>query len=154
MLVGLLHTHSALRWILLILLITILVKAFIGRGGDKAFTAQDRKITLFLLIASHLQLVIGMVQYFVSEYGAKYFENFTFGEIMKNKTMRFFAIEHLVTMLIAIVLITVANGVSKKQIDDTTKWNRLFWLYLAAFLLIMVGIPWPFREVGFGRGWF
>ena len=151
---GSLHLHSLLRWVMVGLLIFLTVRSFVGRSDGRAFTAQDRKMVLFLMISAHLQLLIGLYQYFVGAWGIKQFDNLSMGEVMKNATSRFFVVEHLVGMLIAIVLITMANSASKKAVEDKAKWNRLFWLLSIAFVLILVSVPWPFRAVGAGRAWF
>ena len=151
---GSLHLHSLLRWVMVGLLIFLTLRSFMGRSDGRAFTTQDRKMVLFLMISAHLQLLIGLYQYFVGTWGIKQFDSLSMGEVMKNPMSRFFAVEHLTTMLIAIVLITVANSASKKAVEDKAKWNRLFWLLSIAFVLIMVGVPWPFRVIGMGRSWF
>jgi hypothetical protein len=150
---GSLHLHSLLRWVMVGLMIFLLLRSFMGRKDGRAFTAQDRKMVLFLMISAHLQLLIGLYQYFTGNWGVKQLDNLSMGEVMKNATSRFFVVEHLVGMLIAIVLITMANSASKKAVADSAKWNRLFWLYTVAFLLILACVPWPFREIGAGRSW-
>ncbi len=151
---GLLHLHSTLRWILLVLLVVLLIRSIMGRSGNLPFNAQDRKLSLWLTITAHLQLLIGLYQYFSGAWGIKMLDNMAMGEVMKNKMARFFVIEHFVGMLAAIVLITIASAYTKKSVEDKVKWNRLASLYGIAFLLLMACIPWPFREVGFGRTWF
>ena len=71
---------------------------------------------------------------------------------MKDRVYRFYAVEHLVGMLIAIVLITIARRVSKKNISDGAKHKRTFWLILVALLIILVSVPWPFMA-GIARPW-
>lgn len=101
-----------------------------------------------MLIAAHTTLLIGLYQYFSKGPGYNLIQQYGFGEVMKDATMRFWAVEHITTMLIAIVLITIARGKAKKGV-----YGAASWLYLIALLLILAGIPWPFRE-GIGRPWF
>jgi threonine/homoserine efflux transporter RhtA len=75
-----------------------------------------------------------------------------FGELMKNKTTRFFIVEHPILMILAIVFITLGHGMAKKTVDDTTKYQKAFRYFLIALVLILVAVPWPFREVA--RPWF
>jgi cytochrome bd-type quinol oxidase subunit 1 len=154
MYMGINHLHSTLRWVILVLLVLLLIRAFAGRSGKRAFLPEDRKMTLWLTIATHLQLLIGLFQYFVGNWGVKLFDNMSMGEVMKNKMARFFSVEHFVGMLLVVILITIASAFSKKEMADQAKWSRLFNLYVIAFLLILALVPWPFREVGIGRGWF
>jgi len=78
--------------------------------------------------------------------------NLGFGDVMKDKVYRYFAIEHLTGMLIAIVLITIGRGAAKKNIPDLAKFKRSFWFFLVALVIILATVPWPFR-VGIGRPW-
>lgn len=139
MLTGLTHMHSLLRWVILILLIYTLIRSFQGKSGKEA---------KFLTITSHIMLLIGLAQWFLGSWGLKLIQNVGMGEIMKNASQRFFAVEHTFTMIIAIALITV-GGVSVRKGKSNAKW-----FYLIALILILMRIPWPFMEAGIARGWF
>jgi len=139
MLTGLTHMHSLLRWVILILLIYTLIRSFLGKAGKEA---------KFLTITSHIMLLIGLAQWFLGSWGLKLIQNVGMGEVMKNASQRFFAVEHTFTMIIAIALITV-GGVSVRKGKSNAKW-----FYLIALILILMRIPWPFMEAGIARGWF
>ena len=139
MLTGLTHMHSLLRWVILILLIYTLIRSFQGKAGKEA---------KFLTITSHIMLLIGLAQWFLGSWGLKLIQNVGMGEVMKNASQRFFAIEHTFTMIVAIALITV-GGVSVRKGKSNAKW-----FYLIALILILMRIPWPFMEAGIARGWF
>ena len=151
---GSIHLHSLLRWAIFILLLVLIYKAFSGRKGQRAFTEADRKMALFLLIFSHIQLVIGLYQWFTGGYGIHIFDSLSFSEVMKNRTFRFFSVEHSTGMIIAIALITIGYSKAKRAVTDAAKWNALYWPLFFALILLLVTIPWPFREVGAGRAWF
>src|SRR5579864_1058106 len=109
--------HSILRWILLILLLASIIKSFSGWQNKKAFTGGDRKIFLFTLITTHINFLVGLYLLFFGTFGIV--NGLPAGvELMKNKTLRFFWVEHPVMMLIAIVLITLGNGMAKKKVTD------------------------------------
>ena len=76
------------------------------------------------------------------------------GEVMKNPTDRFFAVEHLAGMLIAIILMHIGKALGKKDLPHRTKHRRTALFYVLALLIILASIPWPFREIGADRGWF
>lgn len=144
---GLVHLHNFLRWIILLLLLTAIVRHFTGMNGKKPYTDADRKNDLFLMITAHIQLLLGLIQWFVGDWGYKLVANAdSFGEIMRNPTMRFWTVEHNTGMLIAIVLITIGRGAGKKAIPDASKHKRAFWLFFFALILILASIPWPGRE--------
>ena len=100
------------------------------------------------MIAAHTTLLIGVYQWIVGAAGLHSIQEYGFGEVMKNSTSRFFAVEHFAGMLIGIILITIARGKAKIQ-----NFKAALWLYLIALIIILVSIPWPFRE-GIGRPWF
>lgn len=149
---GFLYLHSFLRWIILLLALIAIYKSYVGMTAGKPFTAGDKKTGLFLMIAAHTTLLIGLVQWIVGPWGLKNIENMGFGAVMKDPVARFYAVEHLTGMLIAIVLITIGRGVSKKDIPDVVKHKKTFWFFLVALIIILVSIPWPFR-VGIARPW-
>jgi formate/nitrite transporter FocA (FNT family) len=76
------------------------------------------------------------------------------GGIMKNPELRFFVVEHFLGMLIAIALVTIGHVKAKKQSESWAKHKLIFTYYTIALILILISIPWPFRMVGEGRGWF
>jgi hypothetical protein len=151
---GSIHLHSLLRWVVLALMLVMLYRSFMGRSSDRTFKNEDRKVALFLLIGAHLQLLIGLYQYFVGPWGIHQLDNLSMGEVMKNAMSRFYLVEHALGMIIGITLITIAYSTGKKALEPQKKWNRMFILYAIAFVIIMVSIPWPFRMVGEGRAWF
>lgn len=133
----LVHSHSGLRWVVLLLLLAAIFNAGTKMGGKASYTDKDKKLGLFALIFSHVQLVIGLVLYFISP---------------KVQMFRFFKMEHLAMMIIAIALITVGYSRAKRQTSDAGKFKTTFWFYLIALLAILAGIPWPF--MGYGSAWF
>ena len=141
---GLVHAHSGLRWIALVLLVAAVVTAigkWQGRGG---YTDGNRKLYLFTLIAVHTQLLLGIVLLFISP-------KVNFG-MMSEKLYRFYSVEHTTGMLIAIILITIGYSRSKRASDATAKQRLVAIFYGIGLLLILASIPWPFRIAG--AGWF
>jgi hypothetical protein len=139
---GLLHLHSTFRWVILLLLVAVIVQALLKKE-------VIQKTSLFLLIASHLTLLIGLYQYFTGDLGFNLIvQAESFGGVMKNSVSRFWAFEHITAMLLAIVLITIARRSAKNLI-----YKKAFLLYVIALVLILAAVPWPFRE-GVSRPWF
>lgn len=152
MFIGLLHFHSLLRWVLLILLLTIVIKALKGRKGGLSFSAGDKKLSLFCMITAHLQLVLGGFLYVVSPTVQNAISNM--GAAMKDANARFWAVEHISLMIIAIAFLTYGHIKCKKVAGDQEKFKTQALYFTLGLVLILVSIPWPFREVGLGRGWF
>jgi cell division protein FtsW (lipid II flippase) len=116
----------------------------------KLYSKKDAlKTSKILLISSHTTLLLGLYQYFFGAVGIKMIQAAGMGVAMKDSTTRFWAVEHISSMLIAIVLITIGH-ISYKKTQNTSK-TTVF--YVIALLLIVLAMPWPFRE-GIGRPWF
>src|SRR5258705_8078724 len=139
---GLLHLHSILRWIILLLLLVCIVQALSKSTGL-------RKTSLWLLISAHLMLIIGLYQLIAGRFGI--IKGLPAGvSLMKDTFYRFFWFEHPLMMIIAIILITIARRKAK-----ILNYKATAWLLVIALILILAAVPWPFREiVGDGRTWF
>jgi hypothetical protein len=128
---GFLHLHSALRYFVLILLIVVIARAMMGWLNSRPYVKWDNKFSLWLLIATHLQVVVGLILYFVSP-----FVQFN-GQTMKDATTRYWTVEHVFGMIIAVALITGARSSHKKLATDAEKHKRLFILNLIALAVIV-----------------
>ncbi|GAB3934138.1 cytochrome B [Larkinella terrae] len=147
----LVHTHSGLRWIVLILLLAAIVTAFRKWQGRDEYTPGNNKLYLFALIATHTQFTIGLILYFLSP-KVPLFDGIDFGTIMKTAIYRFYSVEHIVGMLIAVVLITIGRSKSRRISGPVQKHRTVFMFYGLGLLAILISIPWPFRIPG--AGWF
>ncbi|WP_423148767.1 cytochrome B [Rubrolithibacter danxiaensis] len=132
----LLEAHSGLRFVVLLLLVLSIVTAFVGWFGNKNYSGGNKKLYLFTLIFTHIQLLIGLFLYFVSPF-AKPGE---MGTAMKDDTFRYWTVEHGVLMIIAIVLITMGYSKSKKLLSDTAKHKTVAIFYTLAVLIIVIAI--------------
>lgn len=139
----LVSAHSGLRWIALILLLLAIYNAFTAKNYEK----KHRLVNMFAMISLHTQLLIGLALYFSS---AKV--QFTEGW-MKVALYRFYGMEHLMGMIIAIVLVTIGHSKSKKATESAAKFKAIKLWYVLALILILAFIPWPFRTA-LGAGWF
>ena len=144
---GLVHLHNFLRWIILLLLVLSVIKAYTGWQSKKVFSNGDRKTWLFTLIASHITLLIGLYQWLWGRYGLLTTTLPEGTSVMKDKFFRFYWVEHPTTMILAIVLVTLGYGQAKKPVADAVKYKKAFWFFFLALVLILAGIPWPFREI-------
>ena len=140
------HSHSGIRWIVLILLIAAIVNAFMKWQGGKEFKDSDKKLNLFALTGTHIQFLLGLGLYFVSP------KVIFSGESMKNAVNRFFLVEHSSMMLLAILLITIGYARSKRQSDSSKKFKTSFIFYLIGLAIILFSIPWPGGNLG--GSWF
>ena len=136
-----LSVHSLVRWIVIILAVLVLVRAYGGWLRRRPWTDQDRRVGVFLNSALDTQLLLGLILYFfLSPITRLALQNF--GAAMANPILRFFSLEHLVYMLGAIVLAHVGSVVSRRAKTDIEKhrWAAIF--YSLAVILILIAIPW------------
>lgn len=148
MIIGLQHLHSGLRYVVLLFLVISIVVAFIGRNNG-SFKGL-KTVALVALASAHLQLIIGLSLYFLKDWHLA----FTIDGFMKAPNLRFFAVEHLSMMLLAIILITVGYSSAKRMTDVARQHRRILVFYLVALVLILASIPWPFRTDLGSYGWF
>lgn len=140
------HAHNFLRWVVLVLALMTVVKSFSAMSGKKAFTAADKKMSLFFMISMDIQLLLGLFLYFTGAWGMKNIQNLGMAEVMKDANSRFFAMEHTVGMLLAIIFAHVAYAFAKKTMDDNAKFKKIFLFSLLSLVVMLASIPWPFRE--------
>jgi len=133
--------HSYWAYLVLLILIVAVVNAVMGLTSKKEFTAKDLRISLFALIASHIQLIIGFIAYYTSDYYLIMREA-GMGEVMKNSDLRKILVEHPLVGIIAITLITIGFSKHKKKTTDSAKFKTIAVFYAIALLLILSRIPW------------
>ncbi len=136
------HTHSGIRWILLLMFIFVIVTNHNTPAKD-----PRKKIDwpLYTLVLFFLQIIIGLILYFISH--SVSFES----GFMKNPQHRFFTIEHITGMLLAFIIMLI--GYIKSRRTLMSRWNKVIkTYYIISFIIVLLSIPWPFR--GFGNTWF
>ena len=140
------HMHSGLRWIALILLIFAIFNA-VTRKKTGFYEKKDKLINLFTMISLHIQLLTGLILYFISPK-----VNFVEGW-MKEASNRFYGMEHILMMVIAITLVTIGRKKAEKLDTPISKHKKIITFFILALVLILAGIPWPFRTE-LGGQWF
>ena len=138
------HAHSGLRWLILIMLVWAVFSAILKFIKKSEFTPGDKRTNIIVLSLAHTQLILGLILYFISP-------KVVFGtDTMSNSILRFFTVEHISLMIIALVLITIGYSKSKKAKTDAKKFRHIFLFYGIALLLILVAIPWPWMRLASG----
>lgn len=129
--------HSYWSYLVLIILLLAVINAIFGLSSKKEFRRKDLRIGLFTLIFSHIQLLIGLLLYFGNGSVSR-----IDGDTMANSDLRFVIIEHPITMILAIVLITVGWSRHKKRDDSNAKFKTFVTFYGIALILVLSRIPW------------
>jgi len=128
--------HSGWAYLALLLLVIVVFDSFSGWFSKREFTKKDKLIALLGLIATHIQLVVGFIVYFISPKGLE-----SFGQ-MEDADLRLTSLEHPLLNVLAIVLITIGWSRHKKAIASDLKFKSIFVFYLLGLILIVARIPW------------
>jgi hypothetical protein len=138
---GLLHTHNLFRWLILLVIVLAVVFALTGWLKKREWSKKDNITGLLLTIFADIQFLVGIVLYaFVSPVTKAAFNDF--GAAMKNSDLRFYAVEHISLMIIALVLIHIGRAKSKKAVAPWKKHRSAAIYYGIALILILAAIPW------------
>ena len=132
--------HSYWAYLVVIVLIVAVINAFIGLIRKKEYNDKDFRVSLFTLIVSHIQLLLGLILYFVSPM----FDMWSSmgSEVMKTAGVRLYLVEHPLINIIAIVLITIGYSKHKKKLTSSPKYKTIFVFYTLALICFLSRIPW------------
>lgn len=134
-----LQAHSGWAYIVLILLAIAVVNALIGASSKKVFGVNDRRISLMALVASHIQLVFGLLLYFTSPNGLEKIQAVGMGGMSAYD--RLLALEHPTVNIIALVLITIGWSKHKRAAEDK-KFRTVAIFYALGLICLLARIPW------------
>lgn len=145
--------HSLVRWAIVIVGIVALVRAVMGARGGRPWTQLDDRLGLIFTSAMDLNLLLGLLLYFLFSPVTKSALQ-DMGAAMGNSGLRFFAVEHALLMIIAVVVAHIGRSRAKKATADAGKFKQTAIFFGIALVLVFLAIPWPFLATGAGRGWF
>jgi hypothetical protein len=138
---GFLQLHDILRWFVLLALVITLVKYLTSWLGNHSWKKTDNILAIVFTSIMDIQLLTGLALYFfLSPLTKIAFSDM--GAAMKNADLRFYAVEHIFLMLIAVVLVHIGRAKSKKALFDVSKFKIALIYFSLAFVLVIVGIPW------------
>jgi len=133
--------HNILRWVVLILAIVAVVRAYLGWFGKREWTNSARKTGVFLSISIDIQLLLGLLLYLVlSPITKAAFQSF--GAAMQVADLRFFALEHAFYMLLAVAFAHLGSILPRKVDESAAKYKRAAIWFSLALLVILLGMPW------------
>ena len=146
----LLVLHDLFRWLILIVAFWTVISAVSGKITKREYTSGDSRANFFFMLGMDIQLLLGMILYFTNGW----FESLkNIGESMKDPMVRFFTMEHGLMMIIAWILVHAGRISVKKATSSQAKFKKTLIFFGIALLLILIAIPWPFREA-LARPWF
>tara|TARA_B100001113_G_scaffold230937_1_gene189672 strand:- start:681 stop:1115 length:435 start_codon:yes stop_codon:yes gene_type:complete len=132
--------HSYWAFFVLTILFIAILNSLIRIISKKSFNSTDLRISLFGLIFSHIQLLIGLILYFISPWFDQW-SSLGMG-IMKNNESRLYLVEHPITNILAIFFITIGWSLNKKQSESSKKFLRISLFYGFGYILLLSRIPW------------
>jgi hypothetical protein len=142
----LVHIHSVVRWLVLVFLLIVIISSAYKLARKLQPGRYCPVINRFAMTFTHLQLLLGLILYFVSP------KVVFAASSMKDSVLRFFLVEHIGLMLVAVALVTIGFVKSQKAEQPQKKYKSLIIFYSIALIIILAAIPWPFRALG--AAWF
>jgi hypothetical protein len=142
-----LYAHSYLRWLVLLLLVLVMVRAFVGAANGNAWGERDERLHAISVAMVDLQFTLGFLLYaFLSPWVRTFFADVGAG--MKDSVLRFYGLEHIVAMLVAVALIHIGRVRSKRAGTSKLRQRRVAVSTLIALLIMLATIPWPGMRYG------
>ena len=132
--------HAYWAYLVLTILVLATFNALIKFFGNKEFQANDFRISLFALIVTHIQLLLGSFLYFVSPFGLKNITTNGMGGL--DSFSRLLAVEHPFVGILAVVLITIGYSKHRKKLTSRPKFKVLSIFYTLGLILVLSRIPW------------
>lgn len=136
------HAHSGWAYLLLLVLGVATINSLIGFFSRKEFGNRDFSLALVALIVTHIQLLMGLALWLFGPYFEILISDF--GSLMtpEMRSVRLLALEHPLTMMIAVAVLTVGYSKHKKKIVSRGKFKMLAIFYTIAFVLVLSRVPW------------
>jgi hypothetical protein len=141
----LLATHSLIRWLVLVSLLYSIFIAYRGWLFKKPYTRADSVIRSVTTTIAHIQLVIGVWLYCISPVVSYFLHNFS--TAVRERQIRFFGMEHITMMIIAITVITIGSAKTKRKPTDGRKFKTMAVWFTVALVIILSSIPWSFSPL-------
>lgn len=137
--------HSIVRWAVLLFGVLTVLNAASGTIKKRVFTESDNKSNLLFMISCDIQLLLGLILLFGNSWMSR------MPNLKTDVSVRFFVMEHGFMMILAWILVHVGRVAVKKAELDAAKHKRMLIFFGLALLLILISIPWPFRQAGISR---
>lgn len=138
--------HNLGRWLLLIAALVAILRAIIGWIRQQDFTRADERVGLIFTILMDIQVLLGLILFFSKGWAGVLVSDPS--TAMSTEAIRFFAVEHLVVMLLALAAAHIGRARTRKAAAATVKHTSAAFWYLVALLLVLVAVPWPFYSSG------
>ncbi len=134
------NLHSIVRWGVVIFALLALIKAIHGWITNKEWASSDRSIGLIFTISLDIQILTGLILYFFLSPVMDIVWS-DFGAALQSETLRFYALDHLLWMILAAVFAHIGNRAGKSQLEDKQKFRKVSIWFALSILAIVIGLP-------------
>jgi hypothetical protein len=142
-----LNVHSLLRWLVVLVGLLAAVRSLGALVSRRPWTPLDDNAGRWFAMSVDVQTLIGLALYgLLSPITRTAFASM--GEAMRDATMRYWAVEHVSLMLIALAMVHVGRSRSRKGATSAAKHRSAAIFYTLALAAILAAIPWPFLPQG------
>ncbi|SHI63047.1 hypothetical protein SAMN04488096_103102 [Mesonia phycicola] len=136
------HLHSYWAYLVLLVVVLATLNAIVGAVTKRSYAPKDFRVSLFALICTHIQLLIGIILFFLSPKIVWFTEGIPVKDIMGDSVLRLYNVEHPLLMIVAIALITIGYSKHKKKLSSAPKFKTLAIFYPLALIAMLAMIPW------------
>jgi hypothetical protein len=138
--------HNIMRWVIIILAAIALFRAYRGLLGKREWLELDRKTGVFFNAALDMQLLLGIILWIFGNWGIKAFDLAASGGDNRMSIL-YFALEHPIAMLVAVILAHVGTASAKRIQDSIARHKKVAIFFTLAVIIILVSIPWTQRPL-------
>lgn len=139
----LLAVHNIVRWVVVVLAVLALVRAFSGWLGKREWQAMDRRAGMFYGMAFDIQFLLGLLLYlFFSDFALKAILSKGMAFVMGQSLYRFFVLEHALYMLIALVCAHLGSVLPRRMTEAPIKHRTAAIFFTLSVLFVILGMPW------------
>jgi hypothetical protein len=134
--------HSLVRWLVLLTGLLAVLRGISGWRSRRTWTIPDERAGFWFITTLDLQFVLGLLLYVaLSPITHAAFQDF--GAAMQDKVARFWAVEHITGMVIAITLAHIGRARIHRSGNDQRRHKLAVIFFTLALLVILASIPWP-----------
>ena len=138
--------HNLGRWLLLIAVLAAILRAIIGWIRQQDFNRMDERTGLIFTILMDIQVLLGLILFFTKGWAGVLVSDPS--AAMATPAIRFFTVEHLAVMLLALAAAHIGRARTRKAASAAAKHTSAAFWYLLTLLLVLVAVPWPFYSSG------
>jgi len=138
--------HSWVRWLVVVTGLIAVLRAISGTTSHRPWTPlDDRSASLFTMTLG-LQVLIGALLYaWLSPITHEAFRDI--GAAMKSTGLRFWAVEHIFGMIVALALAHIGRARIRKA--DPSRRHKVALIFFGLSVFVMLAsIPWPGAPYG------